>query len=187
MNTLYLIAGHHHNDPGAVSNHASLGGRVKEADLTIELRGLIKMYFELYNDNPVVIDNDSHVLSRVISEIASTIKRDDIMVDIHFNAFNGRATGVEVIVPRISSAKERNLADNICINLADIMKIPNRGVKGEDKTARGRIGILAGTGNRILIEVCFKDNPVDMLAYQKNKHLVADSIAQSIEKYINEK
>jgi len=185
MNRLFLIAGHHHDDPGATSTHAKLGGRVTEAELTIELRYLVKAYFEAHNKNQVFIDDDHDTLATVISKINAEIKPDDIMVDLHFNAFNGRASGSEVIVPNASNQLEREIAAEISKEIAGIMIIPNRGVKDESQTARGRIGILRGVGNRILIEVMFKDNPNDMEAYQINKHIIASAIAQIIEKYIN--
>lgn len=182
MKKVYLIAGHHNNDPGAVSQHPELGGTITEAELTQELRDLVFHYFVAHNELDPIKDNDAHTLQQVLNEINRTISRDDIVVDLHFNAFNGRATGVEVLIPTINSAIERSLATSICERLADIMQIRNRGLRREADTPRGRIAILHGTGHRILIEVCFKDNPSDMKAYWKNKHLVAEAIAYEVEK-----
>jgi N-acetylmuramoyl-L-alanine amidase len=184
-NKLFVIAGHHHDDPGAISNHESLGGRVKEADLTIELRELVIGNFKMHNGNPVIRDNDRHDLRTVIARINEEIGDHDIMIDIHFNAFNGKATGVEMFVPDNPSVIESHLASDLARRLSKVMGLNNRGVKTEGQSARGRIGILRGKGHRVLIEVCFKDNPKDMEAYQINKHLVANEIAESAEKHLN--
>lgn len=185
MSRIYLIAGHHKNDPGAVSFHESLGGRISEAELTIELRDLIYHYFKQHNDTEVVVDNDNHTLQQVLNEINKTVKKEDLIVDIHFNAFNTKATGTEVLIPTIHSKMEKQLGENICKSLSDIMNIPNRGIKTEKQSHRTRIAILHGTGHRVLLEICFKDNPVDMKSYQVNKHLVAQQIALEIEKIIS--
>lgn len=182
MKKVYLIAGHHSNDPGAVSRHPELGGTITEAELTQELRDLVFHYFVAHNKLVPIKDNDQHTLQQVLNEINRNITKDDVLVDIHFNAFNGSATGVEVLIPTINSNVERSLATTICERLSDIMKIRNRGLRTEAQTPRGRIAILHGVGHRVLIEVCFKDNPSDMRAYWKNKHLVAEAIAYEVEK-----
>lgn len=181
MKKLYLIAGHHNNDSGAVAQHEDY--KVLESRLTIILRDLIHSYFKKFNSQvEVILDDDRDTLQTVINKVNKTITKNDLLVDIHFNAFNGKATGTEVIIPKISSSIEKELASNICDRLSDIMEIPNRGVKTEDKTARGRIAILKGVGHRILPEICFLDNLKDYRSYRKNEHLVASIIAQAIEK-----
>lgn len=177
---LFLIAGHHENDPGAVTEHPVLG-RVTEASLTIELRDLIAIHWTQHNDVQIVKDYDGDILTTVLKKVNEQIEKDDFLIDIHFNAFNGRATGVEILTPNMSSKKEDRVAIEMCKELSEIMRIPNRGIKKESGSARGRIAILRGTGNRILLEVCFMDNDSDLSAYWKNKHLVAECIARNIE------
>lgn len=183
MSKIYLIAGHHEADSGASVIHPDLG-KVTEADLTKELRDLIYSYIKAHNSIEIIKDNDALLLQAVLNEINKTVDKDDIIVDIHFNAFNGKATGTEVFIPTINSELERTLASNICKRLADIMSIANRGVKTEEKTARKRIAILRGVGKRILIEVCFMDNIKELNSYIKNKHLVAEAIAFELENII---
>lgn len=176
---IYLIAGHHNEDPGAVSKHTV--GTIKEADLTKELRDLIYQYLvDIESINDIKRDNDSTVLSKLISDLDKVITTEDLLVDIHFNAFNGKATGTEVIIPKLSSSIEKDLASLIAEHTSDILSISNRGVKGEDKTARGKIGILKGKGHRILLEVCFMDNPKDFTSYMINKYILAAKIAELI-------
>ncbi len=178
---LYLIAGHHNKDNGATA----LGN--KEKDLTIELRDLILEYIKESSPKAyVVLDDDNDTLSQVINKVNATIHKDDILLDIHFNAFNSKVSGVECFIPKISSNIEKTIAKDICEFYTRYMVIPNRGVKTPDESARGSLGILKGTGNRILVETCFMDNPIDMENYERAKHILASGTSEILEKYLNE-
>lgn len=180
MKKIFVIAGHSNTDPGAVATHDYL---VKEATYTKRLRYLITEYFKAFNDSvEVFIDDDKDNLQTVINKINKDVKAGDLVIDIHFNAFNGKATGTEVIIPAISSKLENKLAAEISKEISEVLEIPNRGAKSEAQTARGRIGILRGVGNRILLEVCFIDNSKDYKAYKKHEHMVAMVITKAIEK-----
>jgi len=176
---IYIIAGHHNNDPGAVAQQST--GIIKEADLTKELRDLVIHYLKnIEGVTDIRKDKDDQDLNQLLASLESEITIDDLLIDIHFNAFNGKATGTEVIIPKLNSTLERTLSALIAEHVSEIMGIPNRGVKTEDKTARGRIAILKGKGDRLLIEVCFLDNPKDFTYYTTNKHIIAAKIAELI-------
>lgn len=178
---LYLISGHHNNDSGAVA----LG--YKENELTIEFRNLILAYIKNYSPRTsVIIDDDNDTLSEVISTVNSTVEKDDIIIDIHFNSFNGEVSGTECFIPKVSSNLEKNIANEICVFYSETMKIPNRGVKIPSQSARGSLGILKGLGHRILIEICFLDNKYDIQEYIKYKYILANGTAEILEKYLNE-
>jgi N-acetylmuramoyl-L-alanine amidase len=180
MRKIYIIAGHYNSDPGASGTHENIG-RIFEAHLTKELRDMIASYFTMHNNNTIIKDDDSHTLTKVLNTINATIEKDDILIDIHFDAFNGKASGTSCFIPTVSSKIEKTIGANIAKGVSEILGVPNRGVRTEKQSARGRIGILHGTGNRILIEVCFIDNPSDIDSYLKNKHLVAQKIAELLE------
>lgn len=182
MNKIYLIAGHYNRDSGATALHKETGS-IKESDLTIELRYLIKSYLQ---HEAIITDNDNHSLPDVIKEINKSITAKDILVDLHFNSFhNQSATGTEIYVPDKYSRKEVELATELNIKLSEIMGIPNRGNKTPNQSARGRIGILEGAGTRILMEICFISNINDITSYIKHKHFVALTIAETLDKYVN--
>jgi len=169
---VFVTAGHHNTDPGAVQNG------VKEADLTKELRDLICEGTNFFKDS------DAWNLNRTILWLNSNKRNIDINADIHFNSVaNRQATGVEVIVANNASSNSRSLAKLICDELATIMKIPNRGVKTETQTNRGKIGIVNVRGISILIEVCFISNPNDLKAYLDNKDLVALCIRKHLDEF----
>jgi len=179
---IYIIAGHNHSDPGAHAEHKI--GKIKESDLTIELRDLIISYLKSNEQiTSIKKDNDDTSLRNVIKYLNENVTRDDLVIDIHFNAFNGKATGTEVIIPNIHSQFEMNIGRELCTVMANTLTINNRGVKNESQTARGKIGILRGKGNRVLIEVCFMDNPSDFNSYKINMYILAAEIASVIAKY----
>lgn len=177
---VYLVAGHHKKDPGAINIHPELG-MVTESDLCIEQRDMVYHYLIAHNKVEVIKDDDNLTLQQVINQINRTITENDVLVDLHHNAFNKRATGVEVIVQNPRTKITQALGERICLRLSDIMEIPNRGVKGQEATAKGRIAILQGKGHRVLVETCFMDNNSDLESYWKNKHLVNEAIAFEIE------
>lgn len=181
---IYLIAGHHNNDSGATAQHSV--GLIKESELTKELRDLIYSYLthiEKIDELFIKRDNDNTTLNKLINDLNKVVTVNDLVVDIHFNAFNGKATGTEIIIPTISSKIEKELSALIAEHTSEILNINNRGVKTEKDTARGRIGILKGKGNRILLEICFMDNPKDFTQYQINKYILAAKIAELINEY----
>lgn len=178
---IFILAGHHNNDPGAISPHTG----EKEADLTKELAAMVTErvnqlapHIETWNDDP----NDA--LNRVIAKISERITGKDIVCDIHFNSFhNGKATGFEVIVSNNAGGKSKSIANDLCDIIPKVMGIANRGVKTESQTARGRLAIVNLKGSAVLIEVAFISNPNDMKSYHKNKHWVADEIARILIKH----
>ena len=167
---IYLLAGHTPKgitiDPGAIANG------FLEADLTMEIRDMVadrlrSMGYEVYEDD------DTHRLQQVLNGIDST--ESDIVFDIHFNA--GGGTGVECIVPERSTELERDMANKVNVMLASLMRIRNRGVKGEQLTARKRIAVMRENGINVLLETCFIDNANDIRAYQANKQRIANELA----------
>jgi N-acetylmuramoyl-L-alanine amidase len=176
---IYLIAGHSNSDPGAVST-------VKEADLTKELRNLVRFNLERFMPSlEIVTDNDSDSLSEVIKEVNRTITERDILIDIHFNSFtNQKATGAEVLVKNDSGAKITENAKKLALLISVTLGIANRGVKTEKDSARKKIGILHGSGDRYLIEVAFISNPEELIKYQINKHILASAITEEFEQWL---
>jgi N-acetylmuramoyl-L-alanine amidase len=173
---IYLLAGHTpkgiNQDPGAVANG------YREADLTMELRDLVAdklraMGYQVHEDN------DTQRLQQVLDAINATEK--DVVFDIHFNA--GGGTGGECIVPERSTDLERELANKVNVMLSTMLRIRNRGVKGEQLTARKRIAVLRENGINCLLETCFIDNKTDMTQYQLRKQEVATELALLIAEF----
>lgn len=172
MRTIFLFAGHHNKDTGAVAN-----GYV-EAELTKELRDLTLGYLIKYPNNKIAKDSDHVDLSTLVRAVSKLSKEEDIICDIHFNcADSPNATGTEVFIPDRSTDKEREIAKQLCNHISSILGISNRGVKRESESARGRLAIMSPAGSNVLIEVCFISNKNDMDKYESKKEVVASIIS----------
>ena len=170
---IYLLGGHHLKDPGAP-------GRVfgnSEFEEMRHLRNKIKMH--LTNAGAVVVmDDDKDTLSQVLAKVQSD--SNDVVVEFHMNSFNTKATGTEVIIGNDADRFDRAFATRLAEIGSTIMKIPNRGVKTEEQTHRGRLGLMRERGIVALVEVCFIDNNTDMHAYRINIDQLAFEYAKAI-------
>lgn len=174
-NTLFSSAGHHNNDPGAIG----VNGR-KESIEAIEFRDLVNKELKRLGEN-VVQDDDNDTLGQYLGKINPTDK--DVVVEFHFNAYNGKATGTEVLVSDNANDRSKSMAKELVDGYARIMGIENRGVKTESQSARGKLGLMRKKGAVALVEICFIDNLTDMKSYDSNKVNLACFTAQVIAKY----
>ncbi|TDQ79594.1 N-acetylmuramoyl-L-alanine amidase [Sphingobacterium yanglingense] len=171
----YSSAGHHLKDSGAIG----VNGR-QENHETISFRDMVNA--ELIKlGRTVVRDKDTETLGQYLGRINPTDK--DVVVEPHFNAFNGKASGVEVLIADNANERSKAMAKELCDGYARIMGIPNRGVKTESQSARGKLGLMRKKGAVCLPELCFIDNPSDMAAYDRNKVNLACFTAQVMNKY----
>lgn len=174
---IYLSAGHHNADPGAVANG------FKEADLTKELRDLIVVELTAANQK-FILDKDWETNSQYQSRIKPGTG--SVLLDLHFNAATPSATGTEVFVSNNANANSQAFAKELADVTAHVMGITNRGVKREIQTRHKRLGILhKGAGVAALAEVCFITNAKEMEKYQCAKKQLAKEYAKILIKYEN--
>lgn len=176
---IFLSAGHNpkgkNQDPGAVANGKT------EAELTVELRGLIA-YEITHQNGSVIIDNDSERLAEYIKRIHPG--SGSVVCEIHFNAGTPSATGTESIVRVGAKKQETDLANSINGVIHKHADLNNRGVKIENKTPHKRLGILhTGAGISVLVEICFITNKTDLDKYQKAKKAISRDIAKLLIDY----
>lgn len=181
MRKIYLGAGHSNvvgKDRGAMGN-----GYV-EGELAIEFRDLIKEELKQLGITAIVDDN-KNVLKQSLEYFKNLTRKEDIVIDIHWNAATPQATGTETLIPSDYSNFELLLAADISKTISTILQIPARGttekkqgVKTEADSHHGRLGWMRLTGENILLEVCFITNKKDMESYQNKKSLLANKIAK---------
>lgn len=161
---IFLIAGHHDNDSGAVSENG-----IKEAELTKKTRDRITHYLnEFYPELEVLTDNDSHTLSQVIRWIKNTEGNNSLIYDFHWNAASDpKATGVESFVSDNASNKSKEMARRIVDVITKISGLKDRGVKTESQSARKRLGILNTKSPATLVELGFISNPDDRSTFDE--------------------
>lgn len=173
---LYLTAGHHFKDPGAVANG------YQENNLNIELRDLItKELKEKYPDVKFWTDKDTSTLSQVILEIKPQVTSKDYWVEIHFDSSERKAaTGTTALVANNSREKSRSLASALASLTSETLGITNRGVKSESESNRGKLAMLHTSASSVLLEIAFISNSSDLQKYQKEKKCLAEVIANKI-------
>lgn len=176
---IFLLAGHHEKDPGAVS------GDLKESELNRELQRLVYTRLqELSPQTKVYADPFNLTLSQVIKDVNRRATNDSILLEIHFDsAVNVSATGSTSLVADNARLRSKNLAEELVNITSSILGIKNRGVWSETKSNRGRLGVLHTPANSVLLEVAFISNKNDIKAYEKQKHWLADDIARILLKY----
>lgn len=175
---IFLSAGHHLKDPGAVANGTT------EAALTMELRDLIIVALKA-KAAKFITDDDRETLTQYLNRI----KPGDgsVLCELHFNAStNPKATGVEVLIPSrggstAEQAMERKLAESIANMISKHAGLIRRGKLGvitEAESHRGSLAFMREPGINVLVEVGFITNVNDLAAYRRNKEKIAVGLAQ---------
>ena len=168
---IFLLAGHHLRDSGAVAN-----GRSENKE-TISLRNLIKSFIP----TKIVVDDDSDSLATVLQKIQTG--NGSVVLDLHFNAASSTASGCEVLIGDDAEQNDIDLATDILAALVKNLGIKNRGIKKESETPRKRLGMMRESGAVCLAEVCFISNKNDMAAYDKAFDSLARDIATVLVKH----
>lgn len=175
---IYLIAGHHNADSGAIAHG------LKESDLTKTIRDLTYEAVKRIAPKTFVSkDDDNDTLSKVIAKISPKIQSSDLLVDFHYNAASAKATGVECVVSNNAGARSIKVATEICELISGISGLNNRGVKKESDTPRGKLGILGMKGSAVIVEMGFISNLSDVKSIDKYLHWIAEDLAHLLIRY----
>lgn len=179
---IFLTAGHHNNDSGAIGNG------YKESDLNIEIRDLtLTRIKQLSPRTKVWADNDNDTLSQVIAKVKGLATAKDIWVELHFDASsNSTATGATALVATNARGKSKELANDLVSIGGKVLGTRNRGVKTELESNRGRLGMLHTPASSVLYEVAFISNKDDVEAYQELKLWISDELARVLIKHDGE-
>lgn len=162
-----LIAGHGQGDSGAVGNGYT------EADKTRELSKLV--YDLLVNEIEVTLyDQSKNCYKQCKAGNAPNWNEFDLVVEFHFNAFNGQAKGVEVLVPHTGIKQAEDIVDGIAE-----LGFSNRGIKVRDNLLNMNLCTKANV-DYLLIETCFIDNALDMRLYEGSRNQIANAISYAI-------
>jgi N-acetylmuramoyl-L-alanine amidase len=185
MKTLYITKGHQIiNGVGNGANHNGFDEAVEARDLVNDLAK------ELWKKHNVFTyaDDDADSLSTVISWLVSKVKKGDISIDVHFNAYSkSAANGTEVFVPSMATKEEKLFAEKVASTISKTLGINNRGVKTASASQHSSLGILEKPhlATNILIEVCFITNDKDVAQYRKNYKELIKNLAKVIAEEIN--
>lgn len=170
-----MISGHGAGDSGAVGNGA------KEADLTRQatylLEGKLKAYDCTVSRYPV--SRNAYEDNRN-GNLAVSFSSYDLIVEVHFNSYNGEAHGVEVLYKPTSM---KTLAAKISAAIAKVGFL-DRGAKMRSDLMNmntcARLGVPY-----VLIETCFIDNAADMKLYRQKLDTVWANVCHTIATHYN--
>lgn len=109
----------------------------------------------------------------------------DVVLEAHFNAANGKASGAECLFSDNydqAGLKELLLAQILAKKMADALGIPNRGAKERASSGERGFQNLSQTTNiaSVLFESGFGDNPVDAKAMRDKKDALAAAILDGV-------
>lgn len=153
-NFIVLSAGHTPKSPGAVF------GNLREHDLNMTLLLALRGALEAMEYSVVCLDPLMTLGDKIRVLKAQEYKNTLLKLEIHHNAFNGKAQGAEIFYP-MGDTNGYSLASKLLKNTCRDLGLKNRGVKLASSSARGSLGWLR-TPNSLLWEVCFMDNPSDL-------------------------
>jgi len=181
----FISAGHCNTkgmnyDPGAggVNNR-------NEALETLRVRNRVVEYIKAVGYTDLVEDLDNECLREYLARIKPG--EASVVVEFHFNAFDGNAHGTEVVVADNSDRLDIAMATEFSSAGSLIMNISKRsgGLIKESDTPRKRLGLMRETGIVSLVEVCFIDNADDMHKFDANFDCLCQAYANIIIKFDN--
>ena len=157
---ILLSAGHGGTDSGSLGSD-----RGKEKDRTLDLANRVASILR-NNGHSVTVNTEKTAFGRWRFK---NRKGYDYALSIHFNAYNGSATGTECYY-KGTQKKASELASKV----ASVLGVRNRGAKATNSLYMMNIGFDN------LLEVCFHDNSSDLNKYNSNINNVARAIATVI-------
>ena len=167
--THLVICGHGQGktvyDVGAVNRSLN----ITEAQKVRELASLMKQHATKTH-----FITDKNVYD--FKDIVSISKGYESVTELHFNSFNTKAYGTEVLI------KDGFTPDKTDTALKNVLEkyFNARGFKFVDWLYNANVMAQTGISYR-LIEICFIDNNNDMAFYEKNKHIIARELMEVTE------
>lgn len=150
---------------------------VNEGDLTIELVRRIANRLEGYAEISVYPYDRDMYKDNKNGCLKVNLKDYDYIFEVHFNGFNGKARGTEVLIHsdyKGGISVEKNILAKMVL-----LGFTNRGIKYRNDLLNMKTCLDLGI-DYALLETCFFDNVEDMKLYKAKKDKVADAVADGI-------
>lgn len=168
MKKVFLTAGHEIKEGGATTGAKTIHGN-EAALVRMLVTDIACSLYEKYKIMAIT-DKDHWSLVYVVGWLKNLVKKDDIIIDFHFNAFHlESANGTEAFIPDKHTTAEKLLANDIVNAITDAIGTSKRNppVKTESQSQHPRLAILSTPtlAVNVLVEICFLSNPNDMAAF----------------------
>jgi len=165
-----LVIGHKKSSPGAVNERAGITEFDFNEDLAIRIEKKIR--------NAEV----QRIYRRTYKELPDDINalEPDFVISLHCNAFNGKASGAEVLYYH-KSKKGRKMGEILVNHLVEHLKLPNRGTKPKTVEDRGCPLLRSTKAPCLIAEPFFIDNNSDLARAQEDLDGLAAAYAAAID------
>jgi N-acetylmuramoyl-L-alanine amidase len=168
---IVLSAGHTPRRPGAIS------GDLKEHLLNV--RCMQALAVELLSQGFSVVTLDPLMSLEQKIQLCQREYSRALCIDIHHNAFNSRAEGAEVFY-KVGDKRSFDLGSYLLRDTCETLGLRCRGMKLSTQSARGSLGWLR-IPHSLLWEICFMDNPQDLLKAPPD--LWSRAVSTALQKY----
>ena len=165
-----LVIGHKKSSPGAVNERTGLSEFDFNEDLAIRI------------EKKVQKTQIQRVYRRTWEELPADINalKPDFVISLHCNAFNGKASGTEVLYYH-KSENGKKMAEILLNHLVEYLKLPDRGVKPKTVEDRGGPLLRSTKAPCLIAEPFFIDNNSDLARGQEDLDALAAAYAAAID------
>lgn len=125
----------------------------------------------------------SERFSKLAAEINNISTKDDVIISFHLNSAASTATGVETFYYPTSN-KGKELAQLMLDANLEATGLKSRGIKPNEKGARGHALFQGTKGVTTLLETGFITNETDMKVLNANKQKLAENYVTAIKEYL---
>jgi N-acetylmuramoyl-L-alanine amidase len=179
MNIKKIIVniGHSETDSGAISQD----GKTQEHRFNeTEFVPLIAKELRLKGFDVVVMEQ-----IKSFGELPARINamKPDVILSIHSNAYNNRASGTEVLYFN-GSKRGKNLADILERKMVAVLRLPERGTKPLKAGDRGFALVKLTAAPCVILEPEFLDNPGDLARVRACLPQLAAGIAEGVVEWL---
>lgn len=167
---ILLICGHGEGDPGAVGNGYEEATLVRE--MVSKLKGLLSPYADVD-----VFDTTKNMYKYLKSGEWYNFRKYDYVFELHFNAFDKKASGTEILVHERENgiSVEEYILKNI-----ERLGFKNRGVVRRTDLKNMNVCKVNQGVSYALLETCFIDSVDDMSLYKEKKDDIIKAIVDGM-------
>jgi len=168
-----VVVGHSVDNQGAYNRHTGMTEYMFNSSLAEQLKDTSLVDMVIVNRNTYKsLPADINVL------------KPDLVVSLHSNAFNHKASGSETLYYH-SSKVGMECAKIMQKNIVEALHLQDRGIKAVYKSGRGGWLLRMTNAPCIIVEPFFIDNDSDLAVAEKNKVLLVSNINKAIKEIQN--
>lgn len=165
-----LVIGHKKSSPGAINKNSGISEFEFNEELAIKIEKKVEKVDvqRVYRRTYEALPQDINALNP------------DFVISLHCNAFDGEASGTEVLYYH-KSEMGKKMAEILLKHLVEHLRLPNRGIKPKTAEDRGGYLLCYTKAPCIISEPFFIDNDNDLAKAKEDLDGLALAYAKAIE------